>query len=197
MSIQIYYKNKFSIKNPSNLILFVDEKFSSSPLKKHISNSEYAFVSDLIKTKDLKKNIASFDVSSKKKIILVSIKKNYSNSEIENLGAKFYEQFNNSKIRNFYINSNSLPSIDKNIVGYFLHGLNLKSYKFDKYKSKKNKNNITINVLGKNIPSSKDQLKFKAIEEGTFYTRDLVSEPGNILHPDEYAKRLNSLKKLD
>ena len=23
----------------------------------------------------------------------------------------------------------------------------------------------------------------------------LVSEPGNILHPDEYAKRLNSLKK--
>ena len=34
------------------------------------------------------------------------------------------------------------------------------------------------------------------MEEGTFYARDLVSEPGNILHPDEYAKRLNSLKKL-
>ena len=28
-----------------------------------------------------------------------------------------------------------------------------------------------------------------------FYARDLVSEPGNILHPDEYAKRLKSLKK--
>ena len=42
---------------------------------------------------------------------------------------------------------------------------------------------------------SKDQVKFKAIENGTFYTRDLVSEPGNILHPDEYAKRLNSLRK--
>ena len=38
-------------------------------------------------------------------------------------------------------------------------------------------------------------MKFKAIEEGTFYARDLVSEPGNILHPDEYAKRLNLLKK--
>ena len=34
------------------------------------------------------------------------------------------------------------------------------------------------------------------MEEGTFFTRDLVSEPGNILHPDEYAKRLSSLKKL-
>ena len=30
-----------------------------------------------------------------------------------------------------------------------------------------------------------------------FFTRDLVSEPGNILHPDEYAKRLIKLKKLD
>ena len=47
----------------------------------------------------------------------------------------------------------------------------------------------------KNKPSSQSQLKFKALEEGTFYARDLVSEPGNILHPDEYAKRLSSLKK--
>ena len=38
-------------------------------------------------------------------------------------------------------------------------------------------------------------MKFKALEEGTFYARDLVSEPGNILHPDEYVKRINSLKK--
>ena len=47
----------------------------------------------------------------------------------------------------------------------------------------------------KNIPSAKKLLKFKALEEGTFYARDLVSEPGNILHPDEYSKRINSLKK--
>jgi Leucyl aminopeptidase len=51
-------------------------------------------------------------------------------------------------------------------------------------------------VTGKNIPSTKDQIKFDAIEKGTFYTRDLVSEPGNVLHPDEYARRINSLKKL-
>ena len=33
------------------------------------------------------------------------------------------------------------------------------------------------------------------MEEGTFYARDLVSEPGNVLHPDEYAKRISSLRK--
>ena len=47
----------------------------------------------------------------------------------------------------------------------------------------------------KNKPSINNQLKFRALEEGTFYARDLVSEPGNILHPDEYVKRINSLKK--
>ncbi len=72
----------------------------------------------------------------------------------------------------------------------------MKSYEFNKYKTKKDSKNIKINVVGKKDKTfTKSQLKFKAIEEGTFYTRDLVSEPGNVLHPDEYAKRLKTLKK--
>ena len=56
---------------------------------------------------------------------------------------------------------------------------------------------ILINIVGsKNKPTANEQVRFKALEEGTFFARDLVSEPGNILHPDEYAKRLGSLKKL-
>ena len=74
-------------------------------------------------------------------------------------------------------------------------GLNLSHTNLININPKK-KNRFIINVLGtKNIPSKQNQLKFKAIEEGTFYARDLVSEPGNILHPDEYAKRLNLLRK--
>ena len=60
----------------------------------------------------------------------------------------------------------------------------------------KNTRFISINIIGnKNKPSNQKQLRFKALEEGTFYARDLVSEPGNVLHPDEYARRLKSLKK--
>jgi leucyl aminopeptidase len=78
-----------------------------------------------------------------------------------------------------------------------LHGIKLKSYEFNIYKSKRDKKFVSINVIGnKNKISKNDQLKFKALEEGTFFARDLVSEPGNILHPDEYAKRINSLKKF-
>ena len=89
-----------------------------------------------------------------------------------------------------------MPSKNSNFLSYFLHGIRLKSYEFKKYKTKKDIKSITINILGKtNRPSVQTQLKFKALEEGVFYARDLVSEPGNILHPDEYARRLLSLKK--
>ena len=97
---------------------------------------------------------------------------------------------------NIFLNSDSIDSKNDIFLGHFLHGLKLKSYKFNKYKSKKETRIITINVFGnKNKPTPQTQLKFKALEEGTFYARDLVSEPGNILHPDEYANRLNSLRK--
>ena len=78
-----------------------------------------------------------------------------------------------------------------------MHGIKLKSYEFNIYKSKKNKKSVSINLIGnKNKLSAQHQLKFKALEEGTFFARDLVSEPGNILHPDEYAKRIATLKKF-
>jgi len=195
MSVQINYKSAYN-KNSINSVLFVDEKYSISALKKFISNSEYSFVLDLLKTRDLKKKIISFDINSKRKIILVSFKKNLKNSEAENLGAKFYDLYKELKQNEFIVNSDSLSNRKNNIIGHFLHGIKLKSYKFEKYKTKKNKDSIYITAIGKNIPNIKNQFKFNAIEEGTFYTRDLVSEPGNILHPDEYAKRINSLKKF-
>ena len=75
MSVQINYKKKVSTKNKTNLVLFIDEKFNISSLKKHILGSDYNFISDLIKKRDEKKKILAFDISSKKKIILVSLKK--------------------------------------------------------------------------------------------------------------------------
>ena len=197
MGVQINYKNKGSKKGSSRLILFVDEKFNISPLKKHFSNNEFLYISDLLKNSDLKKDILFFEINSKKTIFLISIKKDLKTSDVENLGAKFHSYIDYDKVNDYFVNSDSANSKIENFIGYFLHGIKLKSYEFNVYKSKKKKKLITINVFGyKNRVSEKSQLRFKALEEGTFFARDLVSEPGNILHPDEYAKRINSLKKL-
>ena len=195
MAIKINYTKNTVNKANSNLVLFSNEKFNISGLRKNLSEFEFKYINDLLKNSDLKKNILVFEISSKRKIILISIKKNLKISNIESLGAEFYGLVNYGKKNEFNLNSESIFEKNKNFLSRFLHGLKLKSYEFKKYKSKNEKRSITINVFGKNKPSVQDQLKFKAIEEGTFFARDLVSEPGNILHPDEYAKRLGFLKK--
>ena len=196
MSIEIKYLKKTDNKSSSNLILFCNEKFATNSLKKYLSSSEFSYIADLLKTADLKKNLLVFELSSKKKIVLISLKDNLKTSDIENLGAELYVRINYGKNSEYFLNSDSVTGKIDNLLGYFLHGLKLKSYEFKKYKTKKDKRTILINVIGnKNKPSAKNQIRFKALEEGTFYARDLVSEPGNVLHPDEYAKRLNSLRK--
>jgi leucyl aminopeptidase len=197
MTVQIIYKNSNPKINLTNLVLFVDENFNLSDINKYISSSEFSYISDLLKNSDLKKDLLVFEINSKKTIYLVSVKKDTKVFDIENLGAKFHGYINYDKKKAYFVNSDTASSKIKNFVGHFLHGIKLKSYEFNIYKSKKDKKFVSIHVIGnKNKISTKDQLKFRSLEEGTFFARDLVSEPGNILHPDQYAKRINSLKKF-
>ena len=62
MSIKINYISSASKKNSSNAIFFVDEKINLSSLKKVVSNDEFSYISDLLKTSDLKKKILFFKI---------------------------------------------------------------------------------------------------------------------------------------
>jgi len=197
MTIQINYKNNNLKKLSNNLVLFVEENFNIKGLKKLISNEEFSYINDLLKNSNLKKNLLFFEVNSKKKIFLISVKKNLETSDIEGLGAEFHSYINYNKKSDYFINSDSISNKYENFLGYFLHGLKLKSYKFNIYKSKKDTKTIPINIIGnKNKLTNQNELRFKAIEEGTFFARDLVSEPPNVLNPKEYANRLLKLRKL-
>ena len=76
MSIEISYSKKTISSASANLILFTNDKFNTSNLKRHLSGSDFVYINDILKTSDLKKNLFIFEVSSKKRIILVSIKNN-------------------------------------------------------------------------------------------------------------------------
>ena len=117
MSIKINYKNNSLKNNSGKFIFFVDEKYTLSSLKKSLNKSEYQFMRDIISSNDLSKNIISFDINSKKKFFLISVKKNIKSSEIENLGAKFFNYIKNFKQREFYIDSELLPTTQKLIQG--------------------------------------------------------------------------------
>ena len=146
MSVKINYSNRSNKTLSNNSVMFVDEKFSLKNIQKFISKNEFSYINDLLKISDLKKNIIIFEISSKKKIILISIKKDFTISNIENLGAEFYNKVNYGKNCEYFLNSDSINSNHKNFLGYFLHGLKLKSYKFNKYKSKKDARLISIYI---------------------------------------------------
>ena len=85
MPVKISYSKQSKQSNKSstvNQVLFSDEKFNTKNLRKYLLNSELNYINDLLKTSDLKKNLLVFEVNSKKKIVIVSIKKNLKTSEI-------------------------------------------------------------------------------------------------------------------
>ena len=68
---------------------------------------------------------------------------------------------------------------------------------FQNIKIIKKDTKLEIKLIGKTTQTEKNKTKrFSSIINGTNLTKELVSEPGNILHPDEYAKRILQLRKI-
>jgi len=201
MSIKISLKKSLNIKSVKNHVFFANQDFKISELNKLPIFKFSNFINESVRKSNLiKKNILSFNINASQKIILIKIKNNKSSLEIEKLGAEFYvylksnlyfkTTFYEENIRNFGLKN-------EYFFDQFIQGLQLKSYEFNKYKSKNIEKKFDIEIINKNksFRFNKDK-KFRSLIEGTNLTKDLVSEPGNILHPDEYAKRLLQLKKF-
>ena len=149
MNVQINYNSSLSKKNLTNKLFFVDDSFNIQSLKKFISLKEYLYVSDLLKNTNIKKKVSLFEFSSSKSIILIKIKRNIKNYEIENLGGDFFNFIKELNKKDFIINSDNISIKLKNLIGFFLHGVKLKSYKFEKYLTKKEKKKLYLLSLEK------------------------------------------------
>ncbi len=177
------------------IVFFADKIFKIKNINNFINSSQKILFERNLKNSNKKKNIFTFDLNHNQKIIVYSEKD--SQKSFEKIGAELYQFFKNEGINKVNIIGGSIDNQYKiKSLHELVHGMRLKSYSFEKYKSKKNSQLLNLNLItGKKI-DKKLITKFDAIEKGVNFTKDLVSEPGNILHPDEYAKRLVALKKL-
>ncbi len=200
MPIKINVKKSINDAAIKNYVLFSNEDFKINSLNR-LSISRFS--SNIGKTIDFnkskKKEILIFNLNPTQKIILVKLKNNMSPLSNEKKGAEFFDFIKSNSIFNSTFLESNFSDIlkkNKNFIDEFFHGVKLKSYTFNKYKTKKDSENYEINILfkSKNLNYNKDK-RFESLIDGITYTKDLVSEPGNILHPDEYAKRLNALRK--
>ena len=196
MIIKEKYTKSANLNNLSGcIIFFANSKFEIKNIKSLLSSSQNNLIKKNLKNNNKKKEIFSFDISHSQKIIIYSIKNN--KSSFEKNGAKLLEFFKNENLTKIHIFGDTIEN--SNNIKYLhelIHGMKLKSYSFDKYLTKKNSENININVISKMKTDLKLIKNLNAIEKGVNFTKDLVSEPGNVLHPDEYAKRLVQLRKI-
>jgi leucyl aminopeptidase len=87
------------------------------------------------------------------------------------------------------------------IAAHLALGVRLRNYRFDKYKTKDKPEqklslqHLTI-VLAGPADARKAYAQLEPVVDAVFLTRDLVSEPPNVLYPVEFARRAKELTKL-
>jgi leucyl aminopeptidase len=86
------------------------------------------------------------------------------------------------------------------VAAHLAAGVRLKSYRFDKYRTKEDKDAkpklaaLTVQSTD-SAGAKKAYAAVGAVVDGSFFTRDLVNEPANILYPESFAQRAKALSK--
>lgn len=93
------------------------------------------------------------------------------------------------------------PLNEAEIAANIAYGARLRSYRFDKYKTKEKpeqKLSLKRLVIGTTDPSGAKKLfdPLEKIAESAMFARDLVSEPANIINPVTLAEQAKSLTEL-
>ena len=190
MKLKLDFINKVPKEAKDNEIILVKDKAAKNKSLKSLSKL-------IFKNKLFLEKKFFVQNTKDKNYIFVNCMKSKTSLDYEKLGSQLYIFLKNNKIEISYFLSNS--SFLTNVqLEKLLHGAQLKSYEFDVYKTHKEKNEINkLYVVGEKTKKSNIlRNKLNSLLEGVFLTRDLVSEPGNVLHPDEYAKRITKLRKL-
>jgi len=188
----------------ANLGFFVSEDSNFSNLDRidlNLKKTISQFFNNHKKASEGKK-IFSLDLSIKQKIFLILVKKNLKTFEINQLGADFKNIISNKKKITevfFYADLSFLKNkeLEKNVINEFAYGFELKSYSFEKYKSKKKTNLQKIIFASKYSEQlEKEYVYLNSVKNGVYLTRDLISEPPNILYPKKYVEEIKKLSSL-
>ena len=106
-------------------------------------------------------------------ICVIKTDKN-SDNDWRNVGGKYYNRYK-EKVEHVYF--------DDEMPKEAYDGAMMARYSFSKYKTKDTPTYASIHI--------DDIDTVETLYESIYFSRDLVSEPGNVLYPAEFAKRIN------
>ena len=140
------------------------------------------------------------------RIVLVGLGKEaeVKGKTIEEAAALAYKHVSQTADKSMMINFSELPDIglsSDTIAAHAAFGVKLKSYKFNKYFTKKKADEIPglDEVIVVTDSVGKTQVifeEFNAVADGVFFARDLCTEAPNVLYPETFAAEAKHLEKL-
>jgi leucyl aminopeptidase len=94
-----------------------------------------------------------------------------------------------------------LPKGDADLAARAALGLRLACYRFDKYRTKESAEKKPSLTMAQVVAADPDAARtafppLAALADAVSFTRDLVSEPANVLYPAEFARRVKELESL-
>ena len=136
-----------------------------------------------------------------KSITLVKIKNFLDDYKFEGFGGRLLNYLEKQRVKNFSLFVDELKSSFFSYFSSIIRGITLKNYKFEKYKTISKKDFSVeslkiINKLDQFTQSQRKQIILINNLKGIFLTRDLVSEPANILYPEKFVEICDVLKKV-
>jgi len=188
------------------LVIFVNEKYNfidkKGVLNKVMAQKINSYLKG-VKTKKEQEGIWSFDLNEKKICFVIKIKNNYESYSPQEKGGSFFSHLKQyKKVSKIDFFPDTLDFDNEKLISFFsqfIFGFNLKSYTFNKYKTL-NKEKINKKIVFNIITAYKEKIQkrykyYDAIKEGVFLSRDLVSEPPNVLNPKRYTQEIKKLSK--
>ena len=208
---------KISLPKSGTLVLLTSKTSKLSDLAKELDAKNNKFISQAIKAAEFKHakssilEILSPIITEPKatkidRIILLGLgeTKDLTNIDWRHIGGTLSGHLTSKKIEaaTIIVEDETDPENTANLA----HGMILRQYKFDKYKSSSSKKEdddqethlqkVSIQSVGSTLAKKHYTNTLSAVQFGVFAARDLVNEPANILGPNEYAKRIKALSSL-
>ena len=210
MSIKVSFASKPMTKKDL-LIVILDESLELGKTIASLDKEYNGIISNAINSKTLitKKGSSLSLFANKGKTIqeiliyFVGSIKNYNIEKADRIGGSIFSSIPKtiSSLTVYYAFNRNKKIINEEFAARIIHGMKLRSYTFYKYKLKsKNKHHHSlkeIEIITKDPSLAKKYYSpLKFLEEGVYLTRDLVSEPANVLTPIALSEEALKLKAL-
>ncbi len=122
--------------------------------------------------------------------------------EVEDLGGQVEGYLQKEKaFDTVVLNLTTGKLVKDEVLARFCHGVTLKHWGMEKYFTKKKPEQLTQDVTLKPVFEDAKKVapllaELDAIKEGVYATREVVTEPANVLSPTEFAERIRALAKF-